>query len=89
MNLPLALSQAARAGRASSDITPQDLCPSQQATLPCVWSPDQLQAPTFGAIDIDLGGGMSVDIVQVCTTNDHARFTTCVSYLYVRPSLSR
>ena len=42
--------------------------PSQQATLPCVWSPDQLQAPSFGSVPIDLGNGQSVDIIQVRVT---------------------
>ncbi len=67
-----AASQAARAS-SSTRVTPQDLCPSQQATLPCVWSPDQLQAPTFGAVNIDLGNGMTVDIVQVGASCTAAR----------------
>jgi hypothetical protein len=57
--------QPLQAAAGSAGITPQDLCPSQQATLPCIWDPDSLQLPSFAAVPIDLGDGVSIDIVQV------------------------
>ncbi len=56
--------QAAKASQQGA-ISPQDLCPSQRGTLPCMWTPDQLQAPSFGSVPVDLGNGQSIDILQV------------------------
>ncbi len=48
-----------------ADTTPQNLCPAQLETLPCAWTPEQLVAPTFASLPINVGNGHSIDLLKV------------------------
>lgn len=55
---------AARAGKMGAHITPQDLCPAQQS-LPCAWTPQQLVAPPYASVSVNVGNGRSIDLLKV------------------------